>query len=490
MLHFLPWLRGSDRTADRVPVRGLPGRGLPGLASRLWGGTPGLHALSEAIAHAAGMRAGLHPALEHLRFALWASSQDIPADDLEVPGTFALGQDRLRALTAQLRLFSRLRERVQAVIALADSADTELAVASELLDYLKAGGVGEIRSETPAEVARLFAFFPHARDMFWDFPLLAPLFELALGGSVAGDPRSAGNERSRIPLRFRDYLEPVDAAPAMLSCDGMCLYCAHRQPPPQVGVYGLEVLDPARPEHVYQAIKPPMLVVEVGLHGVSMIEPEAGPMLASVAAMRLQLAKATGYVACPVVFNDNLSLRPNGFRILVHGHEVAAGEFLMGYALAVPDERATDVRVADERAPHGFAQDFPAFHEARETLSALWVAGPELRRAKAAGYRLLSPDEVVVRHLELVLRKHAHDLFTLEELKWLLDELHSTDPLLVEALPDMLTLLDLHRVIQHLMREGVPLRPIQGVLRRLLDFGKLTHDPVMLAEMVRKALAT
>jgi Flagellar biosynthesis pathway, component FlhA len=93
-----------------------------------------------------------------------------------------------------------------------------------------------------------------------------------------------------------------------------------------------------------------------------------------------------------------------------------------------------------------------------------------------------------VRHLELVLRKYSYELFTLEELKWLLDELHSTDPLLVEALPETLTLLELHRVIQHLMREGVPLRPLQDVLRRLLDFGKLTHDPVMLAEMVRKAL--
>jgi hypothetical protein len=446
-------------------------------------GTP-LHALESAIAHAHATHARIHPALEHLRFALWASSQGVPADNLEVPPSFALGEDRMRALTAQLRLFSRLRERVQAVLALADAAEHELTVAEELHAYLKAGGVGEIRREVPGEVAMLYAFFPHARDMFWEFPLFAPLFELAIEGPNAPEHNPPSREpASRVPLRFRDYLDASDAAPPLLECDGTCAYCTHRALPPQVGVYGLEVLDPARPEHVYQALKPPMLVVEVGLHGVPMIDPEEGRMLATVAAMRLQLARATGYVACPVTFKDNLALRPNGFRILVRGQEVASGEFLMGYSLAVPHGR-----VADGRLPHGFAQEFPAFHDAEEMLKAFWVAGPERKRAQGYGYRLLSPDEVVVRHLELVLRKYAYELFTLEELKWLLDELHSTDPLLVEALPETLSLLELHRVIQHLMREGVPLRPLQDVLRRLLDFGKLTHDPVMLAEMVRKAL--
>lgn len=472
-----PW-----QEALLAPGRFAPGRfalGLKALARRIVGRDTPLHALEAAIAHAMAMRAILHPALEHLRFALWASSQGIPADNLEVPDSFALGEDRMRALTAQLRLFSRLRERVQAVLAMADAADAELEVAQELHAYLKAGGAGEIREAVPREIATLYAFFPHARDMFWEFPLFAPLFELAMARPAASDDHPAG----RVPVRFRDYLEPIGASPPLLECDGTCTYCTHRALPPQVGVYGLEIPDPARPEHVYQALKPPMLLVEVGLHGVSMIDPEEGRMLDTVAAMRLQLAKATGYVACPVTFKDNLSLRPNGFRILVRGQEVASGEFLMGYSLAVPQGR-----VADGRSPNGFPQDFPAFHDPEESLSAFWVAGPELKRAQRFGYRLLSPDEVVVRHLELVLRKYSYELFTLEELKWLLDELHSTDPLLVEALPETLTLLELHRVIQHLMREGVPLRPLQDVLRRLLDFGKLTHDPVMLAEMVRKAL--
>lgn len=483
MSQVSPWrdVLGRFVLGRFAPTRFAPGsavQGLKAFARRIVGREMPVHALEAAIAHATRMRARIQLPLEHLRFALWASSQGIPADNLEVPASFTLGEERVRALTAQLRLFGRLRERVQAVLALADSADAELEVAEELLVYLKSGGKGEVRRAFPREVAMLYAFFPHARDMFWEFPLFAPLFERDMA-------RPAVQDAGGVPLRFRDYLETPEAAPAMLECDGTCTYCTHRALPPQVGVYGVEVLDPARPEHVYQALKPPMLLVEVGLHGVPLIDPDSGPMLATVAAMRFQLAKATGYVACPVTFKDNLALRPNGFRILVRGQEVASGEFLMGYSLAVPYGR-----VADGRIPHGFAQDFPAFHDPEESLEAYWVAGPEIRRAQRFGYRLLSPEEVVVRHLELVLRKYAYELFTLEELKWLLDELHSTDPLLVEALPETLTLLELHRVIQHLMREGVSLRPLQDVLRRLLDFGKLTHDPVMLAEMVRKAMAS
>lgn len=463
------------------PLSGaLPFPGLRTLAQRILGRPSPVQALAAAIRHAHHSRQRLHAALEHLRFALWASELGIPADNLDVPDSFTLGAERMRALTAQLRLFPRLRERVQAVLAMADAADAELALAEDLHAYLKDGGAGDVRPSVPQEVAALYAFFPHARDMFWEFPLFAPLFELVLDGAAA-----ESEARRRIPQRFQDFLEPQDGSSSLLECEGTCTYCTHRALPPQVGVYGLEMLDPAHVEDVYQALRPPMLLVEVGLHGVPMIDPEEGQMLAKVAAMRLQLAWATGYVACPVTFKDNLSLRPNGFRILVRGQEAASGEFLMGYSLAVPEGRA-----ADGRIPCGFSQDFPSFQDPEETVEAFWVSGPELRRARRFGYRLLSPDEAVVRHLELVLRKHAHELFTLEELKWLLDELHSSDPLLVEALTEQLTLLELHRVLQHLMREGVPFRPLQDVLRRLLDFGKLTHDPVMLAEMVRKAMTT
>lgn len=453
-------------------------RWLRAFARRISGPLTPLRKLEAAISHANRHRARLAPALEHLRFVFRAASQGIPSDNLEVPDSLTLGEERVRSLCAQVKLFPRLRERVQAVITLADSADSELDLAEELHAYLASGGEGSIREDAVLEVARLYFFFPHARDMFWEFPLFSPLFELALGS------RNRDGRSGRVPARFGDYLDPAASPALKLVCDGTCYYCTHRALPPQVGVYGVAVLDPSRPEQVYQALKPPLLVVEVGLHGVPMIDPEDGRMLATVAAMRLQLARATGYVACPVSFRDNLALRPNGFRILVRGQEVASGEFLTGYALAVPHGR-----VADGRHPSGFSQDFPAFHDPTEDVTAYWVAGPERKRAQRYGYRLLTPDEVIVRHLELVLRKYAYELFTLEELKWLLDELHSTDPLLVEALPDTLSLLELHRVMQHLMREGVSLKPLQDVLRRLLDFGKLTHDPVMLAEMVRKAMA-
>lgn len=471
-----------DRSAHGRAILGAlaPGRvvgRLKSFARRLLGRETPLSALEAAIARAQGMRARIQPALEHLRFALWASSQGIPADNLEVPESFVLGEERVRNLTAQLRMFPRLRERVQAVLAMADAADAELELAIDLHAYLKSGGAGQMRDGVPLDVATLYHFFPHARDMFWEFPLFAPLFELSLE-----PPKTRA---TRIPARFREYLDASEAMPPELECDGTCTYCTHRALPPQVGVYGIEIPDPTHPEDVYQAIKPPMLLVEVGLHGVPMIDPEEGQMLSVVAAMRLQLAKATGYVACPVTFKDNLSLRPNGFRILVKGQEVDSGEFLRGYSLAVPYGR-----VADGRTLNGFPQEFPALHAQDETVEAYWVAGPERKRARRYGYHLLSPEDVIAAHLERVLRRYAYELFTLEELKWLLDDLHSTDPLLVEALPETLTLLELHRVIQHLMREGVSLRPLPDVLRRLLDFGKLTHDPVMLAEMVRKALTT
>lgn len=355
------------------PLRWL--RALAGLMGR----QPQPHgSLEAAIALARAMRSCIHPSLEHLRFALWAASQGVPADNLEVPDSLMLGEERMRALTAQVRLFPRLRERVQAVLALSDAAEEELAVAEDLLVYLRAGGEGVFREDATSEVAQLFDFFPHARDMFWEFPLFSPLFELSLG---------VPHPDRRVPARFKDYLAPVASAVPALVCDGTCYYCTHRALPPQVGVYGVEVLDPSRPEQVYQALKPPMLIVEVGLHGVPMIDPEEGRMLATVAAMRLQLARASGYVACPVTFKDNLALRPNGFRILVRGQEVVSGEFLSGYSLAVPHGR-----IADGRAPAGFAQDFPAFHDPDDTVPALWVAGPERKRAQRYGYRLLSSE--------------------------------------------------------------------------------------------------
>jgi flagellar biosynthesis protein FlhA len=179
-----------------------------------------------------------------------------------------------------------------------------------------------------------------------------------------------------------------------------------------------------------------------------------------------------------VHITDNLRLKPREYVISLRGVEVARWEMREGQALAISSE-ATPPPLA------GIPTQEPAFG-----VSALWIDLSLQNQALAAGYAVVDPTSILATHLAEVIKQHAHELLTRQETKRLLDRLAETHPKLGEELvPKLLSLGEVQKVLQQLLREQVPIRDLPTILDALLDAAAANRSPVLLVEAARQTLA-
>ncbi|MEB3238068.1 MAG: flagellar biosynthesis protein FlhA [Candidatus Sericytochromatia bacterium] len=239
--------------------------------------------------------------------------------------------------------------------------------------------------------------------------------------------------------------------------------------------------DLKNPENVMKMLGVPPLTLELGLDLVPLVDPGlGGELMDRVVPMRVAIALDLGFVMPGIQFKDNLNLRPNAYQILVKGNTVATGELLVGYMLAI-QLNTTDL----SQELVGFPTSDPAGNR-----PAVWVAGAEAQRAAQLGYLIQDPTNVLTAHLEEVVRAHAHEILSREEVKMMLNRLQERAPITVkELVPEVLALGEVQRVLQSLLRERVSIRDLATIAEKLADFGKMTKDVFTLTELVRQQLS-
>jgi len=225
------------------------------------------------------------------------------------------------------------------------------------------------------------------------------------------------------------------------------------------------------------AVDPLELAIGFGL--VPLADQSAGGgLLARVGVVRKQIAAQLGLVIAPVRIHDEATLDSHEYVIRVRGGEVARGRVVPGHLLAMnPGDAAGDLP--------GLPTTEPAFG-----LPAIWIEAERRSEAEALGYTVVDAESVIVTHLTETIRRHADELLTRQETKKLLDELKELNAAAVEdVVPEKLGIGTVQRVLQQLLREGVPIRDLGTILETIGDRAAITRDPYVLAEYARQALA-
>ena len=195
---------------------------------------------------------------------------------------------------------------------------------------------------------------------------------------------------------------------------------------------------------------------------------------------RLRMTYILGFIMPGIQFKDNLNLRPNTYQILVKQNVVAQGELLVGYMLAI---QTANTDTSEELV--GFPTTEPAFGK-----PAVWVAGAEAQRASQLGYMVQDPTNVLIAHLDEVVRAHSSEILSREEVQIMLNKIRERAPTTVkELVPDKMELGEVQRVLQKLLKERVSIRDMATILEKLSDFSKLVKDPEVLTELVRATMA-
>jgi flagellar biosynthesis protein FlhA len=232
-------------------------------------------------------------------------------------------------------------------------------------------------------------------------------------------------------------------------------------------------------EDVYNSLGVDALELVVGQNLIPMANGQQGALLDRMVAFRKQYAQEIGFVCPKLRIRDDHRLDANGYQIRTFGVTIASSSLLPDRTLAIHPG-------GDRRTLSGVATKDPAYG-----LPAQWISPEEEPVAREAGYTLVDPVTVLITHLSEVIRQNAASLLTRAETDRLLTRLRSTHAgLLDEVIPAVLTMGEIQKVLQNLLREKVSIRNVEAILEVLADAGRSIKDADALTELVRQRLGT
>ena len=364
--------------------------------------------------------------------------------------------------------------------------------------------VGVIKGQSIGLAVKTYSILTIGDGLITQIPALITatasglLVTKASSGTSLGQELSGQAKSSAAPMRLGAFiLVGLGFVPGMPMIPfvvlGVALFIASRriaklmesQPAPgAVGAPGAAPVAGAAAEpkspmegNIDEFLQADRISLEIGAALIPLVNAKRGPgLLDRIGGLRRDLAKQNGLWVPAVRVKDNLNLDSQAYRVLISGREVARGEVRPELWMAIDPSGAGTIVIDGEDAKE------PAFG-----LPAKWILDADRQRAEMNGYTVVDAPSVVITHLGEVVRKHAQELLSREDLKALVDRVRETNPAVVDELvPNMLSMGSLHRVLLGLLDERVPISNLPRIFESLASHAAATKDVRELTERVRE----
>ncbi len=238
-------------------------------------------------------------------------------------------------------------------------------------------------------------------------------------------------------------------------------------------------LERKEPENVMTLISVEPMEVEIGYGLIPLAdESTGGDLLQRIASVRRQCAIEMGIVVQPIRIRDNLQLKTNEYVIKIRGTVIASAE-LMANMLLCMDPTGDNSQIAGIRTIE------PTFK-----LPAVWINKDQREEAEIKGLTVVDPTTVMVTHLTETIKSHSYELLGRQEVQLIVENTKEKYSAVVdELIPDLMTIGELQKVLQNLLREKVPIKDMVTIMESLADNSRLTKDLELLTEYVRFSLS-
>jgi len=233
------------------------------------------------------------------------------------------------------------------------------------------------------------------------------------------------------------------------------------------------------PENVMSLISVEPMEIEIGYGLIPLAdESTGGDLLQRIASVRRQCAIEMGIVVQPIRIRDNLQLKTNEYVIKIRGTVIASSELMVNMLLCM-DPSGDNSQIAGIRTIE------PTFN-----LPAVWINKDQREEAEIKGLTVVDPTTVMVTHLTETIKAHSYELLGRQEVQLIVENTKEKYSAVVEELiPDLITIGELQKVLQNLLREKVPIKDMVTIMESLADNSRLTKDLELLTEYVRFSLA-
>ncbi len=233
-----------------------------------------------------------------------------------------------------------------------------------------------------------------------------------------------------------------------------------------------------QPENVNSLLQVDPIELEFGYGIIPLADVnQGGDLLDRVVMIRRQIALELGTVVPIIRLRDNIQLNPNQYIIKIKGIQISDGEILFDHYMAMNPGHV-------EEEITGIPTFEPSFH-----LPAIWITESQRERAESFGYTVVDPPSIIATHLTEVIRQHIAELLTRQDVQNLVNNLKENHGALVDELvPKLMSLGEIEKVLQNLLKEGISIRDLVTIFETLADYAPSTHDSDILTEYVRQGL--
>ncbi|MFQ5414071.1 MAG: flagellar biosynthesis protein FlhA [Phycisphaerae bacterium] len=274
---------------------------------------------------------------------------------------------------------------------------------------------------------------------------------------------------------------PLPKAPLALLAGSLVglAYLLNRRQAVAVAQATAAKVKPAGADRIEKHLAPDPAELDVGYGLIRLVDrKQGGDLLDRITNMRKLIAGELGIVVPAIRIRDDIRLQPNELRFKLKGVSIGKAEVMPGHLLAIDSGTVTE-------PINGMETTEPAFG-----LPALWIEESQRHDAEHRRYTVVEASSVIGTFLTELIRRHADELLTRQEVNRLLDNLRERSPKLVEeVIPKVLTPGEVQRVLQALLRERVPVRDLEAIVEAISDCAARTKDTEILTEYARNALA-
>lgn len=230
--------------------------------------------------------------------------------------------------------------------------------------------------------------------------------------------------------------------------------------------------------NIYSLINVEPIEMEFGYSLIPLVdESRGGKLISRIVIFRRQYAQDMGFVVPSIRLRDASMLGTNQYVIKIKGEEVARGEILLDYYLALePANPAGEIE--------GIETIEPAYG-----IPSRWILPENKEMAEIYGYTVIDPLSVMLTHLSETVKKHTYELLNRAETIQLVENLKRSAPQLVEeAFPGVVSYAMLEKILCNLLKEGIPIKDMGTIVETTVDALAITRDVDLITESVRAQL--
>lgn len=236
-----------------------------------------------------------------------------------------------------------------------------------------------------------------------------------------------------------------------------------------------------KPENLLGTLNLDPISLKTGRNLVPLIDPsQNGPLLERITLVRYHIGQDLGFVIPGVRVMDDLSLPPNQYVIDIRGTKVDTGEAPIGYVYV--NKSLSELK---KKGITGVESTDPI-----TGAPTTWVPEDQIDQLQTHGFQSVGITDYISNHFSEIIKRHADEIMTRQNVQSLMEVVKNSNAAIVrELVPDLLSLGQVHKVLQSLVRERVSIRDLSTILERLADYANVSRDTNLLSEYVRQALA-